>query len=211
MNVNVVTISRLTGTDGDTIASGIAERLGFRLLDREVIAQAAREAGVSEDRLSAAEHAITLRERIVTALSASPGIPGAGMYLPPATELAHPVRVREYRTLIDAVVADLPGRGQFVVLGHAGQVVLADRWDTLKVLVTGSKRLRTLAVRCEQGLDAEEAGRFVETSDRDRANYLREHHGIDWLAPDLYDLCVNTDHIPVRRAVDLICDEALHR
>ena len=46
MNTRVVTIARQVGSGGEEVASAIAKRLGFRLIDYQVIQAAAEEARV---------------------------------------------------------------------------------------------------------------------------------------------------------------------
>src|SRR5688572_2417337 len=71
----VVCISRVTAAGGEAIGHAIAERLGFRYVDDEVITLAAESAGVDPAVVEDAEHERSLLARLVDALVAPPGSP----------------------------------------------------------------------------------------------------------------------------------------
>lgn len=49
MKKTIVTISRETGSGGHTIGMVLAERLGFKLYDEEIVTQISKESGMSEE------------------------------------------------------------------------------------------------------------------------------------------------------------------
>jgi cytidylate kinase len=180
----MVTVSRQLGSGGEAVAQAAAARLGFRYFDSEVITRAATEAEVSEDLVSQAEQIPSLRQRMLQALAANPGLSAAGWFQPAEAAPGLFMTSADYRRFIEDVVREIATEGEAVVLGHAGQVLLHDRWDTLKVLVTGSPEQRAQRVQgmlethdhalAEKTLTDWDAGR--------RAFYDRCYH-IDWLSP----------------------------
>jgi hypothetical protein len=60
--------------------------------------------------------------------------------------------------------------------------------------------------RCKlAGLNTETFKPWLTRMDLQRAEYIRQHYGRDWLDPMLYDLCVSTS-IGLDRATTLIND-----
>src|SRR5438094_9815459 len=73
--MRAVTISREYGSGGGEIASRLANRLGWHLVDHEVVMDVARSLGVSEAEAEAHdEHADTLAARILLSLGVVPSV-----------------------------------------------------------------------------------------------------------------------------------------
>src|SRR5436309_10484681 len=81
--MRAVTISREYGSGGGEIAARLAERLGWHLVDHEVVVEVARVLGISEDEAEAHdEHADTLVARILSSLGAVPSTVPASLPFP---------------------------------------------------------------------------------------------------------------------------------
>lgn len=208
----MITVSRQLGSGGETIARATAAELGFRYLDGEIITRAAEEAGASEAVMSQTEHIPSLRQRMLAALAGNPGLSAAGWFQPAQAAPGLFMTSALYRRFIEDVVRAVAGDGQAVILGHGGQALLRDRWDTLKVLVTGSAERRALRV---QGMlethDHELAAKTLCEWDAGRRAFYEHAYRIDWLSPLNYDLCLNTDHMSEPEAIAAVVDAARRR
>ena len=69
MEINVVSISRSLAAGGEEIGRLVAEELGFRYVDDEIINRAAEVEGVTPDRIAEAEHTLPLVQRILGGMS----------------------------------------------------------------------------------------------------------------------------------------------
>lgn len=211
-HVRVVTVSRQLGANGEAIAREVARRLDFGYLDQEVIVRAAGEAGVTPELVEDAEHFPSLKERMLRAIGRSSGMIPFSWYAPAPEAVEALYASERYRALLEQVIREVAHEGHAVILGHGGQVILSDRWDTLRVLVTASIQLRDLRLRDRvPDRDAEEARRQRERSDSERITYFERVHGVEWLSPRLYDLCLNTDRWSVNEAAGIVCGAALAR
>lgn len=211
MPVRVITIARQIGTLGEETAQALGERLGFRYVDYQVIQEAAREAGVSPETMSEAEHVPSLATRILEALATNPSMPVTA-WSDPVPLTASPLFTSvDYRRLLDDVILDVARQGDCIILGHAAQVTLSGRSDTLRVLTTGTVPVRVGRVRAGLGVDEKHAQRTIERTDNERREYFRRFYDASWLAPWTYDLCVNTDRLTPSAAADLIAAAAAQR
>jgi len=208
MTASVITFSTQMGTGGSRIARAVAEKLRYRYYDWEVISQAASEAGVSPEVLAVAtsERAPGFFERMMARLAG----PGEGEE---ASSGPSPLRPNlltsdDYRQFIDRVVRELGSRGDAVIVNHSGQAVLRDLPGVLKVLVTGSLNRRAERLAQSQGTDAAAARKLIEDSDRQRADYYKRVHRLDWLSMSNYDLALNVDHVSPELAVDMVAATA---
>ncbi len=204
MNTRVVAISRQVGTAGEEVARAVAERLEFRYIDYQVIHAAASEAGVSEGVVSEAEHTPSLMTRILESLAGSPSLPMAG-WADPVPLMSSPlVTSSDYRKFVEQVIRDVADHGQCVIVGHAAQVILRNRLDTVRVLVTGSPDFRARRIMTGMGVDEKAALKTVERTDNERREYFHRFYETGWLTPCTYDLTINTDHLNPEQASEVV-------
>jgi cytidylate kinase len=184
--MSVITLSRELGSRGDEIARAVAERLGLRLVGRELINRAARQAGVPEVALAEIDEL---------------GLLG----VKPSSEA-----LRLYREAVEALVREMARAGDLLLVGRGGQVVLREWPGALHVRVIAPRQHRVALVQAQCGVSAQIAAARIEACDRARAGYLRRHYGARWDDPALYDLVINTARVSVAAAVELICLAAGH-
>lgn len=91
-----------------------------------------------------------------------------------------------------------------VILGRNGAVVLADRPNTLHVLLTGSVQDRVERAAREAGIPAERAAKRQQREDEVRAEMSRVLYGWDPRLPERYDMVLNTSRVPLTAAVEAI-------
>jgi len=204
VNTRVVAISRQVGTAGEEVARAVAEGLEFRYIDYQVIQEAAREAGVSEETVSEAEHSPSLMTRILESLARSPSMPMAGWADPVPLTNSPLVTSSDYRKFVEEVIRDVADQGRCVIVGHAAQVILRNRLDTVRVLVTGSPDFRARRIMSGMGVDEKAALKTVERTDNERQDYFRRFYDTGWLSPCTYDLTINTDHLNPGQAAEVV-------
>ncbi|MCL4232428.1 MAG: cytidylate kinase family protein [Dehalococcoidia bacterium] len=204
MNIRAVTISRQVGTAGEEVAQKTAADLGFRFIDYQVIQGAAREAGVSPETVSEAEHSPSLLTRILESLARNPSMPVAAWADPVPLTTSPLYTSADYRRFIESVIRDLANEGSCVIVGHAAQVILRDRADVLRVLIAGSTEPRARRVMAGMNVDEKTALKTVERTDSERLDYFKRFYDTGWLTACTYDLCINTDRISPAQAADVI-------
>lgn len=211
-HIRMVTFSRQLGSGGEAIAQATAAALGFRYVDREVITRAAQDAEVPEDLVSDAEHIPSLRRRMLQILTANPGLAAASWFQPASVAPGPFMTSAVYRGFIEDVVREIAAEGDAVILGHAGQFLLRERWDTLKVLITGSPARRIHRVQAMlETHDESFAEKTITDWDSGRRAFYDRCYRIDWLSPTNYDVCLNTDHMTETEASELIIGAARRR
>ena len=205
--MRAITISREYGSGGGEIAARLAKRLGWRLVDHEVVVHVARELGVSEaDVEEHDERTESLLSRILTSMqSIQPPV-----YVESSTSPILLANANDYREALNKVVSAVVEAGNVVIVGRGSQIRLAQRRDVLHVRIVASLEQRIQYVMSREGLDQEAARSRIQSKDRDRARYLQAEYQRDPADAHLYDLVVNTDVIDLDSAVDLI-DLALER
>lgn len=196
--MNVITIARQLGAGGGAVATRLAERLGWRLLDRALVERIAEELHVAPEQVEACDERVeTFVERLGHYLSE--GFPEVlpVAVLPP---LSPEATARAARRIVAALVDEGPA----VVVGHGAQCVLQGNARAFHVLVHAPVAHRVAQARERYRVDERAAAERVRDSDAARRAYIREHFSRDWLDATLYQLTVDTARTGIDGAVETI-------
>jgi len=228
----VITLSRQRGSLGSYIALEVAQRLGLRYLDREIIDSVAREAGVPAQKVEALEERAGRLARVLYLLGARsrlPAVASASLREQAAFEarlgalmeseglsreaaiarlessggLEYTARL-DYLDLVTSVILEYAAQGNAMIVGRGGQMILRGRPGVLHVQVVARFETRVYNVIQREGVKWREAAHRVRLADEQRAGYMRRFYNVDWLDPGLYDLVISTDQIPSNVAAELI-------
>jgi cytidylate kinase len=184
-----IAISREAGTRGPEVARCVGRLLGWQAYDQELLEIVAQELHVAVNLLySVDERHITWLQECVEAFAAVPA-----------------VRETKYvRRLIETMLT-LSTRGRCVIVGRGSPFVLPSA-KTLRVRLCAPVADRIAVVSRERNMTWAEAARFVERTDRERAEFIRLHFLHDASDISHYDLVVNTGRFSVDESARLIVD-----
>ena len=184
--MGIITISRGSFSGGTVVAECLAERLGYRVVSREILAAAAARYGIAE-------------EKLAQALERAPGL---------WERLGHERRL--YLVFIQAALCDMLQEDGAVYHGHAGHLLLRGISHVLRVRLIAPMPYRIGAAMEQLRCGREEAEAHVRRVDEERARWTRFLYGIDWNSPLLYDLVVNLEAMSVETACGVIGAAAAH-
>lgn len=163
----IVTISRGSMSGGEALARCLGASLGYPVLAREVLVEAAEKLGVSEE---------LLREKIQT----------------PSGPIE---RLREDRHLyllaLQSALVDHCTSGNLIYHGFAGQFLLKDLPAVLRVRLIAPMAARVQAVVEREGVDPKTALEYIKYIDQERIEWTKIVHGADWRDPRNYDVVIN--------------------
>ena len=179
--MSAITISRQMGSLGYQIAFNVAETLGFRLVWRDLINEAARRTGTPEVALAAIDE--------LGLLGICPS----------------PKACRAYHQAVKEIMHEFAEQGNIVILGRAGQAILGNRCDTFHIRLIAPISTRIARISERLGIAEKRARAQIEASDRYRSDYLRHFYHADWDDPNLYHLILNTGSLRVDQAAKMIC------
>ncbi|HMH41807.1 MAG TPA: cytidylate kinase-like family protein [Gaiellaceae bacterium] len=209
MKTSVVCVSHATGAGGNEVGRLVAERLGFRYVDEDLVSQAALRAGVDASEIADEERRKSWLGRVLDDLAVGGGEAWAMTGLGPYGAVGVATTSDELRAYIREAIEETAGHGKAVIVAHAASHALAGRQETLRVLVTASPATRAGRVAEAEGLDETRAARTIKDADAGRADYLRRFHGVEQELPTQYDLVLNTDQLSPEQAAALISEAAL--
>jgi CMP/dCMP kinase len=192
-----VAISRHRGSGGSLIGQRVAERLGRRYIDRELLRVAAEYLKKRDAAAVPAPASFwTLIERAL-ALGAADGVYCAPCVMDDDEAGVFEVENKLLREIVEAHAAVIVGRG-------AAQT-LRQRADVITVFVHAPESWRVDRVQQVYSIPNRDAARqVVQKSDRDRGRMIRSLADLDWTDVRSYDLAVNSAAMGLDAAVDLI-------
>ena len=182
----VVTVAREYGSGGGRIAQLLADRLGWKLLDRCLIERIAEAAQV--------EPAVAARyderpdpwiERLAKAFGQVAGyIPGSQPDLFGAEAMA---------SLTQHVIEEAAEIGNCVIVGRGSQCILQQRTDAFHVFIYAPQAEKLSRVRNRRPALTEAAAKeALNAQDRERAAYVRRFFDHDWSNRHLYHLMISS-------------------
>ncbi len=220
----VVTISSQFGAGARHVGRRIADRLQLQYVDQAVLVDAARQLGVSLTSVARHdERTDSFRERLghflqralersATGGSVDPLI-GAGhlelllaQSFQEVTEGATPSLIddRAYLETITHIITDLGARGDVVIIGRGGQMILRDHPHTAHVQLVADEDLRLQRFKQWEGLaDDDVARRRMRDFNRSRTAFHKKFWKVDVWDPRLYDLVINTTRLTFDEAVEI--------
>ena len=206
MAFQTICISRDVGAGGEQVGRSVADSLGFRYVDEDIVRAAAERAGVEIEDVSSAEQRRTVAGRLLD-LVAQAGAPEAYAYAIPDADTYRLAGSSDgMMQVIQEAVRETADAGNAVIVAHAASHVLAGRPDVLRVLITGSREARQARLAEELGDDG--ARGAVREGEKARADYLRRFHDVKQELPTHYDLVVNTDQLGVEGAAAVVTGAA---
>jgi len=183
--MSVITISRQLASLGTEIAQAVAETLHYDYVDKEKIAGALADYGLP-----------------------APEIERFDEKKPPFWDSLQFQRWK-FIHFIQAMIYDFASKGNVVLVGRGGQVLLKDLPGVLHVRVIAPFDVRVRRIMQQGGKDERQAAEVLRRNDRDSSGFIRSFFDMDWDDPDFYDLVLNTQKFTVDTGVQMIL-ESIH-
>lgn len=201
MVANVVCISRAMYTGAENIAHEVAESLGFRYVDEEIVERAAQKRSLTPEQVASAERRKTFLAQALEDIGDQSSDLIA--YFANNKQASRPSD--EIRNLIRQAIQETAEEGRVVIVAHAASYALARRKQVLRVLITGSEFGRVMKwAPTAGGASPTEAAEAIRASDAARASYLRRFYDVKQEVPDHYDMTLSVDSLKPESIRELI-------
>lgn len=182
-----VTISREAGAGGGQIAQLVGRRLGWEVLDKNLL-----------DRVADRFHHSRLMLELVDETESNWVYDVLGTWMDRKL-VPHTMYVKHLCRVLLAAAR----RGPCVLVGRGAQFLLP-RDRALAVRIIAPEKYRIARIVEERGLDAAAARRWMEEIDGGRREFVERFFHRDINDPHLYDLVLNAGQIGPERVADLI-------
>jgi cytidylate kinase len=184
-NTRVITVAREFGSGGGVIAATLAQKLGWQLLDKDLVDEVARAAHVDPDLARAYDERIdTWMHRIAkTALWH-----GAPYGKSTVTDQDY-FDADTMAALESGLIEEAGERGQCVIVGRGAQCLLQRRPDVFHVFIYAPMRLKVERVQARMQCD--DPVETIRNMERQRADYVKTRFGCTWNDPHLFNLMLS--------------------
>jgi cytidylate kinase len=201
--MTVVTISRELGSRGTRIAEAVGHALNATCIDKEVLAEMARQAGVEVEVIVEAEEKLMSRAGVVSQEMRS-------LFSADPSRRNRPMNQETYVDGMKNAIRALAERGHVVFVGRGSQLILEDHPSALHVHLFAAPEIRAARIQRRRGMaDNGTAERIIGLADEQRRNwYQRFFTSADWKNSRHYNLMLDTGRIPEATAVALIVHAA---
>lgn len=193
----VITIGRTFGSGGRIMGKALAERLGFKFYDAELIRMVSDETGINEGLFGETNERLKksyLGQDLNWMEDPTP--------LPP-TSKKYTSEENLFR-LNAKLIRELADTENCVIMGRCGANVLAGRDDVVRLFCYASPEncLKRAIEVC--GLSEKDAQKRIAEVDKYRESYYRHFTGKKISDSINYDLCINTGTSTVDELVDFV-------
>jgi cytidylate kinase len=176
----IITISRQIGSLGDEVAKTVADRLGYKLIEKSQISKILSEHGFSSSDIDQYDEK---KPSLLQHLS---------------------MQKRVFERLIRASVYELAAKDDVVIVGRGAQVILKNIPGTLSVRIIAPDSTRVQRLMEQRECDEKNALWVIQRSDQNSSGYIHTYFNTDWDDSSLYDLILNTRTIPSSTCVEMI-------
>lgn len=198
----IITIGRQLGSGGREIAKIIAEDLGYRFYDKELLNLAAKESGFSEKVFEKNdEHKGFLRTLF------HPHVPHIGdgnFYKSDFSQEGL------FQFQSDAI-KKAANESSCVFVGRCADYVLRNCDNVIKIFITADMEQRMERICKRLCCDDMTACKIISNSENERASYYNYYTGQRWGNAGNYDLCINSSILGIKGTTAIIKEFAKSR
>jgi CMP/dCMP kinase len=222
--MTVITISRQYGSGGDEIADRICKIMGYQHFDKQHIARAAVEAGLSEQEIASYSDYSEENYKVKRFLDRLMSRPASGTRA--ASRKEDPVKKllkeeilfneKSALILVQKAIKTAYLIDNIVIVGRGGQAILKDYPQVLHVRIEAPLDVRIQRVRNHIKEEQEifhseyrfhrDAQEIITERDTASADYVRLFYGINWADTSLYHVVLNTGKMSIEHATRIIAN-----
>lgn len=187
----IISIGRQHGSGGREIARLLAQELGIKCYDKEIVDEAAKHSDFSRDLINAYD------EKRMSAFMLHAG--GYGL------NENFRLNMQVVSAQFDAI-REIASKGDCIFVGRCADYILRDRSDLVSVFILGDMDERLKCLERRQGLDESAARKKIKEVDKDRSSFYKYYSDQVWGDAQNYDLCINSSRLGVEGTVKVIMD-----
>ena len=194
----IITISRQFGTGGHEIGAVLAQRLGVKLLDKQIMNEVASKYGLVEDAVERIGARNPLWRDDFTQFYRQ-YMAGAEYNGQEHDQTSH--------QLFDAQAAairKIAAEESCVIIGRCGFYIFRDHPNAMKIFIHADDDCRKQRIARRYDIAEGDAAAMIVDNDYSRELYTKTFTGLDWTDARNYDISLNVRRFGVNGAVDFL-------
>ena len=183
----LISISREYGSGGRYVGKMIAEKLGLRFYDKDLIVKLAEKTGLSEEYIED-------NEEKRKALSGFHN----GYYTGPTG--GDELFIKEAQ-----IIKEIADQGACVIIGRCADYLLEGRENLVKIFVYSTMEDKVNRAVTYYGVEADNAEKEIRKKDRERAAHYEYYTNRIWADSANYDIYINSGFLGAEKTAEFIC------
>lgn len=198
MSKSVITISREFGSGGRTIGKLVAEKLGYKFYDNEIIYDVVKESGLSREIVEKYDEYATHKNSFLYSIVMNAGADAYG-----GMSFANQVQIAQTK-----VIKSLAEKGNCVIVGRGADYILRDNCDCLNVFIHADMKFRAKHVLEQYGETDKKIEDRLQDKDAKRRVFYRSFTMREWGICSNYHISLDSGVIGIENCADLIVSAA---
>ena len=194
----IYTIGRELGSGGYTVAKLLAERLGIRLYDKELLAQAAKDSGFCEEIFENHDERPTnsfLYSLVMDTYTGGNYSAAPFLDMP----LNHKVFLAQFET-----IKKIAEKESCVIVGRCADYALSDNPNCINVFIHADLDVRIKNVSRNLNITENKARDIINKTDKQRASYYNYYTSKKWGDSKSYNLSLDAGKLGTDNCVEMI-------
>ena len=192
----VITIGREFGSGGHEIGMKLAEKLGIKCYDKELLQVAAKESGLCEE-LFASQDEKPTNSFLYSLVMDTYSLGYSSSYVD------MPINHKVFLAQFDAI-KKLAAKESCVIVGRCADYALEDDPFAVSVWIKASLDERIKRIKKLYELNDSKAADLIQKTDKKRASYYNYYSSKKWGEAKSYDLCIDSGLVGIDGAIELI-------
>lgn len=194
----IYTIGREFGSSGKAVGEKLAENLGIKVYDKELLQQAAKDSGFCEEIFENHDERPTnsfLYSLVMDTYSVSGYSTAPFLDMP----LNHKVFLAQFET-----IKKIAEKESCVIVGRCADYALADNPECINIFIKADMSERIKNVSRAFNLTENKARDMINKTDKQRASYYNYYTSKKWGDSKSYDMCLDSGKLSVDGCVEMI-------
>lgn len=193
----VLTIGREYGSAGREIGRALADRLGVKCYDKELLAYAAKSSGMAEELFH--DH----DEKPTNSFLYSLVMDSYSVGYSTASFVDMPINQKVFMAQYDAI-KKLAEEENCIIVGRCADYALKDNPNLISVFIKANMDDKIARIRRLYDYSEPKARDLCIKTDKKRASYYNFYSNKKWGDSKSYDLCLDSSLLGVEKTVDLL-------
>ena len=191
----IITVGRQFGSGGHEIGAKLAEKLGIKFYDKDLIKIMAKKSGLCEKVLESYDEKPMNSLLYSIVMDVYPSV----MYSGPTIDQ------QIYQACYDAI-RHVAEEGSCVIVGRCADYILRDQEGLFSLFVHASDDFRKARIKEEYKVTDGKAQEMMLKTDKKRSSYYNFQSEKKWGVAASYDLCIDSSILGIDKTVDLLLD-----
>ncbi len=192
-NKYVIAVSRQYGSGGHEIGRKLAEKLGIKFYDKELLAKISQDSGMSKSLIEYYDEMPSKSFLFSLAMDAYPMS---------FTEV--PINQKVFQAQVETIkkIAD---EGSCVIIGRCADTILSETPNLISVFVHADMDSKIARVKERDGLSEDKARDVIIRTDKKRASFYN-YYSLDkrWGEVQSYDIAINSGKLGIDNSVEFL-------